>query len=216
MKRKLLAVILMGGLLLSATGCGKQESTESGKDNKKTEQKESVATIDDNASYFVILNGTKYSVGDKISDMSNVGLKQDERELDQEINKNTYLIGGGYLKNSEGKGVLSVTAYNDTDSKITVKDAKIGAVKMGTYDYDKLSDAEKSVNAEFVGGIKLGSSLEDIVKVFGETTDVYESESLGYKKYTYKSKEVYRKFEFSIDKNGKLSEIYFQNLVYNK
>lgn len=216
MKRKLLAVILMGGLLLSATGCGKQESTESGKDNKKTEQKESVATIDDNASYFVSINGTKFKVGDKISDMNQVGLTQNEKELDQEINKNTYLIGGGSLKNSNGKSVISVTAYNDTDSKITVKDAKIGAVKIGTYDYDKISEDEKALNAEFVGGLKLGSSLEDVTKIFGETNDIYESESLGYKKYTYKSKEVYRKFEFSIDKNGKLSEIYFQNLVYNK
>ena len=35
MKRKLLTIILMGGLLLSATGCGKQETTENGKDKQR-------------------------------------------------------------------------------------------------------------------------------------------------------------------------------------
>ena len=151
----------------------------------------------------------------EVSCLKEVGLKQQDRVLSEKVKKNTYVIGAGTIENAAGNRVISLTPYNPTNDTITVADAVIGGCDVGEYSYSKISKDVLDLNIE-VGGIKLGSSLEDIVKVFGETTDVYESESLGYKKYTYKSKEVYRKFEFSIDKNGKLSEIYFQNLVYNK
>ena len=109
-----------------------------------------------------------------------------------------------------------MTPFNPGDSDVTVKDAVFGSLEIGSYEYGKIEQEVLDLNAEFVGGIKLGSTLEDVEKVFGTTDNIYEASSLGYKVYTYRSEKNYRNFEFTIDKDGKVSKIGFQNLVFNE
>ena len=109
-----------------------------------------------------------------------------------------------------------MTPYNSTDSKVTVADSEIGGIKIGEYEYGKIPDYVLSLNVEFCKGLKFGSSLEDIKKIFGEPDSEYNAEKLGYTRYTYKSEEIYRKYEFTIDKDGKLSQVDWQNLVANQ
>lgn len=219
MKKKILSIgliVILGVTLFGLTGCGNNKDDS----NQKSDEGNSVATekvnaIDNNDNYYVMIKGTKFNAGDKISDVSKVGLKQDSKVLDQKVSKNTYMIGAGRIYDSNNKIVCNLTPYNSTDSAITVTDAVIGGLEVGDYQYDKISDEVLALDVEVAGGIKLGSSYEDVVKVFGETDDIYEAESLGYKKYTYKSEETYRSYEFTIDKDGKVSRIYWQNLVFN-
>ncbi len=220
MKKKILIIWLiaiLGVTLFSLTGCGNNKDNS----NQKNDEGNSVATedvnvIDNNDNYYVKIKGQKFNVGDKISDVSKVGLEQDSRVLSEKVAKNTYMIGAGRIYDSNKKIVCNLTPYNSTDSEITVADAVIGGVEVGDYQYDKISDEVLALDIEIVGGIKLGSSYDDVKKVFGETDKVYESETLGYKTYTYKSKEIYRSYEFTIDKDGKVSKIRWQNLVFNK
>ena len=215
MKKKILTILLIGVLAVTLTGCGKKVVIQNNpiQNNTKTEK---VDAINDNSSYFIKIKGKKFSAGDKISSVSKVGLKQDSRYLDQKVNKNTYLIGGGTIYNSSDKRVMSMTPFNTTSEAITVKDAVIGGLEVGEYEYDKISAEVLELNVEVVGGIKLGSTLKDIEKVFGKTTDTYYADSLGYTTYTYKSSEVYRSYEFTIGKDGKVSKIRWQNLVFNR
>lgn len=219
MKKKILSVLLiaiLGVTLLGLTGCGNEKETSDKKDDKENSvAEEKVNAIDNNDNYYLTIKGKKFKAGDKISDISKVELKQDSRALEEKVSKNTYMIGAGRIYNSNNKIVCNITPYNSTDSTITVADAVIGGIEVGDYQYDKISEEVLALDVEVAGGIKLGSSYEDVVKVFGETDNTYESESLGYKKYTYKSKEVYRSYEFTIDKDGKVSKIYWQNLVFN-
>ena len=55
-----------------------------------------------------------------------------------------------------------------------------------------------------------------ISKIFGEPDSEYNAEKLGYTEYTYKSEEIYRNYKFTIDKDGKLSQVNWQNLVANQ
>ncbi len=220
MKKKILIIWLiaiLGVTLFSLTGCGNNKDNS----NQKNDEGNSVATedvnvIDNNDNYYVKIKGQKFNAGDKISDVSKVGLEQDSRVLSEKVAKNTYMIGAGRIYDSNKKIVCNLTPYNSTDSEITVADAVIGGVEVGDYQYDKISDEVLALDIEIVGGIKLGSSYDDVKKVFGETDKVYEAEKLGYKTYTYKSKEIYRSYEFTIDKDGKVSKIRWQNLVFNK
>lgn len=213
--KKVLAILLVFLLVVGTTGCGSDTKKETDSKTETTE-KSTENIIDDNASYFVKINGKKFTAGDKISTVSKVDLHQDSKMVDKEVNKNTYLIGAGSIYNSDDKRVLSLTVFNASKEKITVKDAVIGGFEAGSYEYDNIEDYVLDLNLEVAGGIKFGSSLEDIEKVFGKTDNVYEATSLGYKTYTYKSKEVYRSYEFTVDKNGKVSKINWQNLVFNR
>lgn len=216
MKKKILTILVTLVLVFSLTGCfnNKKVTTQNvSENNTKTEK---VNAIDNNDNYFVKIKGTKFNVGDKISTVSKVGLSQDSKVIDEKVNKNTYLIGAGSIYNSDNKRVINLTVFNASDEAITVKDAVIGGMEVGDYQYDKIASEVLELDIEVAGKIKLGSSLKDVQKVFGETDNIYEADSLGYKKYTYKSSQVYRSYEFTIDKDGKVSKIYWQNLVFNK
>ena len=222
MKKKIFAVFMICTLVLCFTGCDLFKKTET-KTNDNTETKESTDKksaskdpLNDNSSYYVIIKGTKFSVGDKLSTLSKVGLRQDSRVLEETVRSNTYLIGAGSIYDSNDKDVLSMTPYNPGSSSITVKEAVFGSIEAGSYEYGRIGQEVLDLDLEFVGGIKFGSTLEDVEKVFGTTDDVYEASSLGYKVYTYRSEKNYRNFEFTIDKDGKVSKIGFQNLVFNE
>ena len=223
MKKKIFnvgVIMLIATVLFGLTGCGiskenKEDPSDKKENKEETVTSNNVSVIDDNKNYFITIKGEKFNVGDKIADVSKVGLKLSSKVLEEKISKNTYMIGAGYIYNENDKEVCNMTPYNPTGDTVTVADSVIGAVEVGDYQYDEISQDILDLDIEVCGGIKLGSSYDDVKKIFGETDDVYESESLGYKKYSYKSEEVYRYYEFTVDKDGKVSKIYWKNLVYN-
>lgn len=217
MKTKILSAILVALLGISMfvlTGCGAKVADA--ETPVETKQEEKVEKIDDNSNYFVKVKGETFKVGDKIADLSKMGITPNEKVLDEKVKANTYVIGAGALYNENNKKLFNLTPFNASTEEITVKDAVIGGLEVGDVEYSKIPQEVMDLNIEVVGGIKLGASLDDIKAVLGEDYSEYKSESLGYTKYTYKSKEVYRSYEFTIDKEGKLSKIYWQNLVFNK
>lgn len=197
----------------NTTSTGSNENQENG--NSTVSENKDVDAIDNNDNYYVSVNGKKFKAGDKISNLKEVGLKQQDRVLSEKIKKNTYLIGAGSIENEAGKRIISVTPFNPTDDTITVADAVIGGCDVGEYSYSRIPKEVLDLDIE-IGGIKLGDTLEDVENVFGKTENIYKSENLGYTKYTYKSKEVYRSYEITVDdKEGKVSQIYWKNLAYN-
>ena len=211
-----IVVLVLAVVVVFAVYTNNKDNSNSKEENKESEvaTKEEKA-IDNNENYFIIINGEKFNVGDKFSELSKVNLKQDSRVLNEKVAKNTYMIGAGSIYNSNDKIVCNMTPYNPTDSTITIAESVIGGVKIGEYQYDKISEDVLSLNIEVCGGLKLGASYDDVKNIFGETDDTYTAEKLGYTTYTYKSEEIYRNYEFTIDKDGKLSQIRWQNLVYN-
>ena len=172
MKKKIFSILLIGILLIGVCGCKKKDETN----NNSSSKVETVTSIRDNSIYFVSISGKKFKAGDKLSSISKVKLSLKEKDLSQTIPKNRYLMAKSVL-NSKGVEVCSFVALNDTDSTIDYKDAVIGGFEVGDINYGRLSSDTLALNIEIVGGIKLGSSYEDLVKVFGEEDFKYESEA---------------------------------------
>ena len=215
MKKKIFSILLIGILLIGVCGCKKKDETN----NNSSSKVETVTSIRDNSIYFVSISGKKFKAGDKLSSISKVKLSLKEKDLSQTIPKNRYLMAKSVL-NSKGVEVCSFVALNDTDSTIDYKDAVIGGFEVGDINYGRLSSDTLALNIEIVGGIKLGSSYEDLVKVFGEEDFKYEAEAnekLKMPSYTtYKYSSGYKGFEFTIDDSGKVSKIHWNNYNYNE
>lgn len=221
MKKKILSIgliLMMVASLFALTGCGNkaEDNKEKAAEQKAAEEKFS---IDNNNCYYVKINGTKFKAGDKISSVSSVGLKQKEKNLATSIPKNRYLLAESVVDSNE-KEICKFVPLNDTDDKITVADAVIGGFEVGTYNYNKIAKETLEYDIEIFGGIKLGSSYEDMVKVFGEPDFKHESqanESLKMEAYTtYKYSKGYKGLEFIVDDSGKISQIEWNNYDYNE
>lgn len=224
MEKKIISIIafitILVVSLVTFTGCGNNDNKKDDKEEKSTsanEGKNTVSSIKDNSIYYVKINGTTFKAGDKLSSISKVELKQKEKNLETEIPKNRYLMDQAVIDSNE-KEICKFIPLNSTDSKIKAKDAVIGGFEVGDYNYDRLSKETLSYDFEIVGGIKLGSSYEDIVKVFGEEDFKYESEASKYTPaYTnYKYSSGYKGFEFTVDDSGKVSKIRWNNYDYNE
>ena len=209
-------VAILAVSLFGFTGCGSKDENNDKKEEKNStsteEKKESKDPINDNDSYYFIYDGKKFKAGDKISEIVNeTGLALREKEKDEEVPANKYMIGAGYIQNSDKKTVFYVTPYNTESSAAKILDTHIGGFDL---DESNVKYESKLADVEVAGGIKLGSTLDDVKKVFGETTEIYEGTN--YNQYTYKSEEIYRSYVFKFSKEeGKVIGITWKNLVYN-
>lgn len=185
--------------------------------NSENISSDKTVSIRDNDIYFVKINGTKFKAGDKVSNVSKIGLKQKEKDLKQTIPSNRYLMATSVV-NEGNKEIFKVVPLNSTEQTITYADAVIGGIELGDYNYNKISEDTLSYDFEFIGGIKLGSSYEDVVKVLGEPDYKYEHEAKellpAYTSISYSS--GYKGYEFIIDDSGKVSQIEWKNYDYNE
>lgn len=211
-------VVLAVGLVAVILFKGGKENNNSD-DSKHVSSTEKTYSIKDNEVYLIKVKGKVFKAGDKISNVSQVGLKQKDSDLNKTIPSNRYLLSMSLL-NDFNKSVFKVVPLNSTDKTINVSDAVIGGVEVGDINYSKIPEDTLKLNIEFFGGIKLGSTYEDIVKVFGEPD--FENEFKAdekynmpaYKTYTYSS--GYKGFKFIIDDNGKVSQIEWNDYDYNE
>lgn len=206
MKNKfLMSILAVSFFTLSlVTGCGSKESTNG------TGSSEKVNFIDSNKSYFIIIDGKKFYAGDKISALEKVGYSLRASEKYEELPANKYMIGAGHMLNSDNKNIFDVTPFNTKGSSIKVSEAVIGGIDLS---YVTAKNDSKASDFEVYGGIKLGTSEAKVKEVFGEPSMVTDSIA---KVYRYESEETYRSYKFTFNENGEVSNIQWQNLVFNK
>lgn len=83
------------------------------------------------------------------------------------------------LVNSKYDSKVIVGIQNTTTTTQDIKKCKVWSIKIdNTY-------AENPVSFTLPGGIKQGSTVDDVVKAYGEPSDTYRSDDLGYWVYTY-------------------------------
>lgn len=217
LKKVLMSCVCLSLLVVLITGCETKKETKDTKDTKeetksetKKETKKETNILDDNKSYLFIIDGKKIYAGDKISSLSKFGYNIREKEKDQEVPANKYMIGAGNMTNETNSIIFSVTPYNIESSAVKVTDAVIGGFRLSK-SYAK--NDEKAMNIEVYGKIKLGSTMEEVEKVFGQPES--KNEGTGYTTYRYKSEEVYRNYTIRFDENNVVDSIEWQNLVFN-
>lgn len=178
---------------------------------EQDENKKATNILDDNDSYFILVNGKKFYAGDKISDLKSVNYTISNNEIDEDVPAKKYLIGAGQMVTSENKRSFDVIPYNPSTSSVKVPEAVIGGITIDEYEtrYD-----ENLAKIEVYGGIKLGCTIDEVKKVFGEASSVTEGKTST--TYRYESDETYRSYRFTFNEEGKVSSIYWQNLVFNQ
>ena len=178
LKKVLMSCVCLSLLVVLITGCETKKETKDAKKETKSETKKETKKetniLDDNKSYLFIIDGKKIYAGDKISSLSKFGYNIREKEKDQEVPANKYMIGAGNMTNETNSIIFSVTPY---------------------------------------GKIKLGSTMEEVKKVFGQPES--KNEGTGYTTYRYNSEEVYRNYTIRFDENNVVDSIEWQNLVFN-
>ena len=154
-------VVLAVGLVAVILFKGGKENNNSD-DSKHVSSTEKTYSIKDNEVYLIKVKGKVFKAGDKISNVSQVGLKQKDSDLNKTIPSNRYLLSIIFtipllsmsLLNDVNKSVFKVVPLNSTDKTINVSDAVIGGVEVGDINYSKIPEDTLKLNIEFFGGIK--------------------------------------------------------------
>jgi hypothetical protein len=213
MKKKIAAIVLSGMMALSLVGCG------GGSKEPATAQTNEDGSVDirDNNLYFVKIGEKTYKVGAKIADLEKDGYTMSDKRRDETLPSNRYSMDTD-MKNADGKTLFQVKALNTGTSKVKYAEAELGGFTVGSYNTSKIEAETLALNIEVYGGIKLGDTYNDIVKVFGEPDFKHVSEKSEFlpEYTTYKYSSGYRGYEFIVDDGGKISQISWNNYDYNE
>ena len=195
--------------LVSITAC--TNKTDSNDETAEKEETKEISFLDNDKSYFILIDGKKYYAGDKISDLAKSGFTIREKEKNENAPAGKYIIGGGYMVNSENVSCFNVTPYNIKDTDVTIGQTVIGGFSIDAYNAKKDTKAQ---NIEIYGKIKIGSTKSDVVSAFGTASNT--TTGTNYTVYYYYSSKVYRSFTIRFDENDTVSNIKWQNLEFNR
>lgn len=172
-------------------------------DADETWKSTSGSLLDDDTIYFFVMDGKKFKVGDKISDISVVGYQLANGDNNIEPKGS---VSGGMVLPGDVTRQFFAAAYNPTDATIKSSDAVIGGFKLRAM---SVTD-EIAKNAEVYGGIRLGSSSEAVKEAFGEPTRVMDTT------YIYRTEDTDRFFKFRFDENMNVDTIEWNNYTFDK
>lgn len=218
MKKKKLLALSLAMLLALGTLCGCDDSSaknsdddfsyeETGKDDSAVNDSDDGFTegaaenelLYDDDIYFFLTGDWMYWAGSEVRYFEEIGY---------EVLGGDQTLASG---DSDAAGVViqddnipqfHITVYNPTDSDITCAESAIGGFKLR-----KDSATEDLVKeTEVYGGIRLGSTKEDVEYVFGAPSSTVGST------YVYRNSDPDKFYKFSFDEDGKVDIIEWRNL----
>lgn len=176
--------------------------------DKEIKPAEQVSELGDNwDSYTVKINDHVIALPCEYKDFEKLGLTIDkETGLDSEDG----MVSGegysyGYAEDKDGNVIMAEFINPDSENK-KVEECLVGGISI----YDTAMDTEKLV-VVFPGNVQIGTKKEEVVKKYGETEDVYESED-GDMYSWYSDDSYYSGVDASFDADsGKLTYISIRN-----
>lgn len=179
--RKNNTIMLIALSLVFLSACSTNDNAE--KENTHEQENQVV-----NESYETkfSLDGINYRLPVKYETLEKNGWEVNT-DIDMDLEPNTY-VGKKFLRN--GSYIIEVMFYNNTDSKIPMKDAMIAQI--GSENREFGGDVPTDLTLK--NGINLHSTIEDVISVYGE--------------YTLSEGEVYDTYIFEHDKTAKLQVKY--------
>ena len=205
---KVIYLFLLMVCLCVLCSCGNKQSEEKKENNIVNEtanhvESEVVGThegkinFNDKSSYYFVINGQKYTTENLVKDIEAAGFTQDANAAQTEIQKGSYSLSGGFFKDSTtGNTIFSVIPVNNIEEAVKCSDANIGGFYLEEY-YYKDYNGKIEINE----GITIGSTLDELIEVFGEPTEKDLRENYKNLGMLYKYKVgMFQYFEFEIDK----------------
>jgi len=224
MKKVLILILVLTTLLV--TGCGeKEESSDKSnnngsKTNTSTPSETTNGKIDlsDNKNFFIIVDGVRFDTNTKIKDILDKGYtlgSSDEKSLTKEFEAGKGQLSALYMKR-DGNTIFGASPVNRSNKTITKSECTIYEIFL----YDTWY-----TNVTIVGGLTMGSTIEEVEAVFGTDTLTRTTRSerektlgegfggkndvsMGYKK---PGPGTDGKFEFSFNDDGKLAYVRMQS-----
>lgn len=155
----------------------------------------------------IVIDGVLYrTYDDPYSHLEENGwsfnLKDYGQDESYSLNSMEYVFSTIHLKNPEKYGdgysspSITIGIINTSDSLKPIKECNIHGIEVngvnGTKTYENLATPAKCYDFELPGGVRRGSSMEDVKAAYGEPDDVYvaDSDSFHYEILTYKNDEV--------------------------
>ena len=205
---KVMYLFLMMVCICVLCSCGNKKSEEKQGNNivnevdnqvepDTIEKHEGKINFNDKSSYYFVINGKKFTTESFVKDLESAGFTQDSNAAQTEIQKGSYSLSGGFFKDSTtGNTIFSVIPVNCTEEAVKCSDANIGGFHLEEYYYKDYNG-----KIEINDGITIGSTVDELVAVFGDPTekdmrDGYDNLGMLYK---YKVG-MFQYFEFEIDK----------------
>lgn len=220
----IIAILVIG--TMSLTGCGSDKKSQKNptntsnsanvdsKTSNKTTDARTIPSVDktkvdyktDEPYYFIIGEKT-YKAGDRISELLKSGLHLNKAGSEKELLKYGYLIGGGSILNEDNNTVFNITPFNGGAETIKGADAQIGSLSIDSDTINYFPDIE------VCNHITIGTTIEDVVKVFGEPTSKIDATEYHGPTYKYNVTGDYKYYTFDTDKDGKVTAIRWEDYV---
>lgn len=178
-KNKAICIIALSVVLLSA--CSINDNAEKDSDNEQVNE-----VVNESYETKFSLDGINYRLPVKYETLEKNGWEVNT-DIDMDLEPNTY-VGKKFLR--KGSYIIEVMFYNNTDSKIPMKDAMIAQI--GSENREFGGDIPTDLTLK--EGINLDSTIQDVIFVYGE--------------YTLSEGEVYDTYTFEHDKSAKLQVKY--------
>lgn len=154
--------------------------------------------LEDDDIYFFVMGDWMYMAGEEVRYFEEIGYEvlNGEQQLaaGESDSGSVALLGDNILK-------FSITVYNPTDAAISRSESVIGGFKLR----DESATDEVVRETEVYGGIRLGSSREDVEIAFGEPTSTMDD------LYVYRSSDPDKYYKFTFDENWEVIRIEWKN-----
>lgn len=222
---KTVYIIMLFTFMYMLTACGFDSKNESNNNRIQNENNvneinnqvpieghEGKVNFKDKNSYYFVINGQKYTTENTLKDIEASGFTQDSNAVQTDMQKGSYSLSGGFFKDSiTGNTIFSVIPINTTDDVIKCADANIGGFYLEEYYYKDYTG-----KIEVNDGITIGSTVDELVSVFGDPTEMDMRENYENLGILYKYKVgMFQYFEFEIDKTTNKVKViswrFFQN-----
>lgn len=136
-------------------------------------------------SYAVQFNDSVVNLPCTVQDLETLGFALDTEETPED-----YIINPGeseftFVEDTNGNSFM-VDMVNDGDSAMKIIECQVGGVYIDDYGV-----SEGGLTVMFPGGIQVGMTKDEVLSVYGETSDVYEGESMD--SYTWYDGDSYGK-----------------------
>lgn len=156
-------------------------------------------------SYTVQINDKVLTLPCTYEELRAAGLTLDTEETPEDyiVNANEYVTA---FFEDENDNYIMADLVNGTDKAKTVKECLIGGISVSDYGV-----SEGGITIIFPGGLKIGSTREEMLEKYGNTDDVYEGDSLCI--YTwYEEDNYYSSCEMDLDtETGLINSMNIQN-----
>ncbi len=154
--------------------------------NSSTQVAASTNISDDWKECEFIINNQPYKLYFDYATLKNNGWTFDLSDYGYEngyiMNKDDKVSGTIDLENESYDTDITVGFINDSETAKDITECKIWSISV---DNAFVDDDENPISFTLSKGIHNGSSLQDVVNAYGEPTDTYRADSLGYWVYTY-------------------------------